>query len=219
MKRRRCWSNGEADVWCLDVSMSLSDCDRPFFSEEEVARAARFAHDADRQRYLVARHALRGLLAEATGLRSEHLVFGRGPQGKPFLAGQAGWHFSFSRRRSLALVGISRVREIGVDIEMVDDVTDPAALAGQVCSASEQAQLARVASIDRATAFATCWTRKEASLKAVGVGLSVDPATIDVGLSRAPRYVRVAAPTGEVCVRVESFAVTAHCAGALAVGL
>jgi 4'-phosphopantetheinyl transferase len=214
--RRLCWSSGDAVVWCIDLLPPLPQGCGATLSDTERERAARFAHDADRESYLAAHHALRGLLAEITGARPGALVFGHGPQGKPFLVDHPDWHFSFSRRRSLALVGISKAGEIGVDVEMVGDVADPAALAEQVCSASERAQLAHVSSNDQAVAFATCWTRKEASLKAVGVGLSVDPSTIDVGLSRAPRYVRVAAPTGAVCVRVDSFMVHERSAGSIA---
>lgn len=216
--RRLCFESGDAQVWQLDLSLPGPQNPAAVLSEAELARAARFAHDADRETYLAARHALRRLLAEITGTPAGALVFGHGPQGKPFLANRPEWRFSFSRRRGVALVAISKTREIGVDVEMVDDVKDPVTLALDVCSASEQEQLAHVPASGQAAAFATCWTRKEASLKAIGIGLSVDPATVDVGLDHAPRYVRVSASTGAMRVRVESFAVTARCAGALAVG-
>ena len=216
MKAVRCWANADAEVWRIDLAQSLPDCLMPQVSKDEVARAARFVHERDGRRYLEARRALRCVLAGATGLRIEDLTFGRGPHGKPYLVGHTGWRFSLSRRIDVALVGISAGPEIGVDVEPVGNVRDLEAMVEQVCSANERDLWTRHPVPERPTAFATCWTRKEACLKAVGIGLSVEPSAIDVGLDRAVRHVRVPALTGEVLVRVESFAVDAGLIGSIA---
>lgn len=216
MKAVRCWADADAEVWRIDVSQALPDRSMQQLSEDEVARAARFVHERDSRRFLGSRYALRCILAEVTGLRVEDVAFGRGPHGKPFMMGHAGWRFSLSRRMDVALVGISAGCEIGVDIEPVDNVQDLEVMAEQVCSANERVQWGRCPATDRAAAFATCWTRKEASLKAVGVGLSVDPVAVDVGLASAPALVYVPVPTGSVQVRVGSFAVDLGWIGAIA---
>lgn len=216
MKAVRCWSDADAEVWCIDVSQPLAAGEMQQLSEDELARAARFVQERDSRRYLGSRHALRCMLAGVTGLRVEDIAFGRGPHGKPFMVGHAGWRFSLSRRIDVALVGISAGREIGVDVEPVGNLQGLEATAELVCSANERGQWARCPAPDRAAAFATCWTRKEASLKAAGIGLSVDPATIDVGLGCAPVLVQMLAPMGEVVVRVESFAVDVGYVGSIA---
>jgi 4'-phosphopantetheinyl transferase len=217
MRPIRCWSGADTVVWRVDVSQPLSECALQQLSGDEVARAGRFVHERDRNRYLAGRHALRRLLADVAGMPAEQVAFGRGRHGKPFLVGRTGWHFSFSRRGGDALVGISSRHEIGVDLESIGTAQDAQALAEYVCSANEREQWARCPAADRASAFATCWTRKEASLKAVGVGLSVDPAVVDVGFSCVRRAVRIAAPTGESWAAVESFRLDAGYAGSLAV--
>ena len=216
MKAVRCWSDADAEVWCIDVSQPLAAGEMQQLSEDELARAARFVQERDSRRYLGSRHALRCMLAGVTGLRVEDIAIGRGPHGKPFMVGHAGWRFSLSRRIDVALVGISVGREIGVDVEPVGNVQDMEAMVQQVCSANERDLWTRRPEPGRPTAFATCWTRKEACLKAVGMGLSVEPSAIDVGLDRAVRHVKVPALMGEVLVRVESFAVDAGLIGSIA---
>ena len=79
-------------------------------------------------------------------------------------------HFSLSHSGGLALLGVA-ARPVGVDIERV-----PARqMAEDVASAlhpAEQDELAALPAASRAAAFARCWTRKEARLKATGEGVS-----------------------------------------------
>ena len=98
MKAVRCWSDADAEVWCIDVSQPLAAGEMQQLSEDELARAARFVQERDSRRYLGSRHALRCMLAGVTGLRVEDIAIGRGPHGKPFMVGHAGWRFSLSRR-------------------------------------------------------------------------------------------------------------------------
>ncbi|MFG2780543.1 4'-phosphopantetheinyl transferase family protein [Streptomyces prunicolor] len=79
-------------------------------------------------------------------------------------------HFSLSRSGGPALLGLA-ARPLGVDVERVPEPR-PARDAAWSLHPVERAELARAAPGSRAAAFARCWTRKEAYMKATGEGLS-----------------------------------------------
>lgn len=66
---------------------------------------------------------------------------------------------------------------VGVDVELVGPAQEPA---WNMLSPREQAALRRHPAEDRWPAFLALWTAKEAYLKAIGLGLSREPRTIDV---------------------------------------
>lgn len=140
-------------------------------SVEEQARAARFRSEADRLRFALTRAALRSLLGAATGRAPEALVLTMGPHGKPCLANADGPFFNVSHSGSLALIGISRQRPIGVDIEWTRDITDMHGIAEAYFSAREHRALVALAPGEQKRAFFAIWTGKEALLKALGTGI------------------------------------------------
>jgi 4'-phosphopantetheinyl transferase len=80
----------------------------------------------------------------------------------------------------VALVAIACGREIGVDVELLRPGTDSWALSSHALTQSERARLEALPGDRRSGAFLSMWTRKEALLKAVGVGLAVDPRLIEL---------------------------------------
>ncbi len=141
-------------------------------SIEERERAARFASAEDRLRFALTRAALRHSLGAATGRAPESLVFGAGPFGKPCLADADGLFFNVSHSGSLALIGLSRRRPIGVDIERMRDLPDLLDLAEACFSARDYRALAGLPPRARESAFYAIWTGKEAILKALGTGIA-----------------------------------------------
>lgn len=101
--------------------------------------------------------------------------FSYGPYGKPYLSG-AGPYFNISHTRSFLCVAIGGDREIGVDIEemLENDILGAATAA---FGEARAAQLSALTPHDRRVAFYTQWTRTEALVKAMGVGLGAIKAT------------------------------------------
>jgi 4'-phosphopantetheinyl transferase len=161
-----------ADLWRIAL-------DRPapgaaaLLSEDERARAARYAFERDRARFVAGRAALRTLLAAYAGRPAQALTFALGAHGKPSLPG--GPPFSFSNSQGAALCAVGGGRELGVDLERLRDVPDAAAVARSAFTPAELAAW-RAAGGDGRAAFLRIWTRKEAVLKALGLGLGADPA-------------------------------------------
>ena len=77
----------------MPIVLTLADCDAwlpeafaPFLSADERARAARFHHAPDRDRFVVRRGLLRRLLGERLGIDPASVPLAPGPAGKPSLS-------------------------------------------------------------------------------------------------------------------------------------
>jgi 4'-phosphopantetheinyl transferase len=170
-------------LWRIDLRLPLPEAALADLSSDELARARRLRGGALARRYLGAHWALRCLIAEPAGRAPSALAFETGRHGKPRLRGGEGPGFSLSRRGDVAVLAIGEARaEIGVDVELDLLDGDPLALAEDVFTSSERRVLAGLASVDRPAAFLRGWTRKEACLKALGCGLTLDPRQVEVGL-------------------------------------
>jgi 4'-phosphopantetheinyl transferase len=174
----------EIHIWTIRLDDGARD--RPTecetLSPEELERAGRYRFEHDRVRFIVARSALRLLLAGYLGIEPASLRIVSGRRGKPELApGASSWlRFNISRSEGLAVFAIGRNRQLGVDVERVRTDMDFEPLVDRVLSVAERGALDQLAPADRRRAFYRCWTRKEAYLKALGVGLSVAPHEVDV---------------------------------------
>ena len=132
------------------------------------------------KRSLVSHVALRLVLGELTGTAPESLRFerrcghcGGAGHGKPHLAGRPDLDFNLSHSGELALIAVTRGRRVGVDVERVRPRTDVLAIARGSLSTREHQAIESLGTDDaRRTAFFRCWTRKEAYLKGLGVGLA-----------------------------------------------
>lgn len=160
-------------------------------SEEECARAASFRFPVDRQRFVASHIALRQALCEYTGLHHAALQLATGSFGKPSLSGHTRTQFSLSHSQGLAFIAIGGRGPLGADIELLRPVPDAAILAAEHFTRSEQEALAALPAHERDQAFLTCWTRKEACLKAIGVGLLVSSQSFEVGLAPDRRSVEI----------------------------
>lgn len=194
------WWGRIGDVESLDAAWG-------WLSDEERRRGERFHRPRDARAFVLRRAFLRGVLAGYVGCTPAEVEVVAGPFGKPRLAcGPTGLAFSASSRGGLALVGVASGAEIGVDLEewpspLVSGAEEIARLARQVATEGERARLLARPAAELPRAFLALWTRKEAYLKALGTGLSREPATVEVGWSagegpRDARWLEVVAPAG-----------------------
>jgi 4'-phosphopantetheinyl transferase len=178
---------GEVHVWRapLEPPAHLLQRLEATLAGDERARAARFRMPVHRGRYVAGRGILRVLLGAYLGLRPEELRFAYTPHDKPYLPDQehtGGLRFNLSNAEDLALVAFARGRRLGVDLENLKPMPDALSIATRFFSAPENQAFATVPEAERERAFFTCWTRKEAFVKAVGEGLSMPLDRFDVTL-------------------------------------
>jgi 4'-phosphopantetheinyl transferase len=164
--------------------------ERSLLSADELARERRYRHDADRVNFVLGRTLVRRLLRPAASLGSESLV--RSQHGKPFYPG--GPHFNLAHADGHVACAICRTAEIGVDVETRASIGDPRALIPALAHPAERALLESCPDQALATLFRRCWTRKEAALKAVGIGLTADLPSLNTGLLEASPVVFAPGP-------------------------
>ena len=144
-------------------------------SAEEVARAERLTRLDDRRRFIAARSLLRRILADVLGLVDDPegtaLRLGCSPAGKPFLMDDPQLHFNVSHSDDLAVIAVTRVGEVGIDVERQRAIGDGESIAQLVFDEAERMALLTCPTAERDSVFTRMWTRKEALLKAVGVGI------------------------------------------------
>ncbi|HEY3919480.1 MAG TPA: 4'-phosphopantetheinyl transferase superfamily protein [Stellaceae bacterium] len=157
----------------LDVPPATEEAARALLSAEERARADRFVFARDRRRHTIAHAAMRVLLSAYTGSAPGDIRFATLAHGKPVLETHTGLHFNLSHSGERALLGVTTLAEIGVDIEFRRVVADRDAIARSYFAAGEYRALEGLASDLRDLGFFLCWTRKEAYVKAVGDGISL----------------------------------------------
>lgn len=154
---------------------------RQILSPDERERADRFHFEADRRRCVIRRGYLRLLLSGILDLPANGLQFEYDEFGKPRLISMQGrLQFSLSYSGELILIAIAMGRAVGIDVERIRTDLDLDGIAARFFSANECKILASLAGPGRYEAFFTCWTRKEAYLKAMGVGLSLPLDQFDV---------------------------------------
>jgi 4'-phosphopantetheinyl transferase len=101
-------------------------------------------------------------------------------EGKPRLAEPANLWFSLSHASRYSLIVFSRAGEVGCDFENRLSPLDSWQLRYVALHPDERSFIKEMPAELRPEAFARCWTRKEALLKAQGTGFRVDPTLIDV---------------------------------------
>ena len=151
-------------------------------SADERDRAARFRFDRDRARYVVGRGLLRSLLGHYVDRHGAELRFTYGDQRKPALVGE-GPQFNLAHSGATALFAFSSAMEVGIDVELMRTDFAATEIPERFFSPREVAALRALPEEAQAQAFLTCWTRKEAFLKARGDGLMLALDSFDVTLA------------------------------------
>jgi 4'-phosphopantetheinyl transferase len=176
-------TEGEAHIWQVDFAR-LAPQQAEFsalLSPGEQARAQAFPTEQQWTRYICRRGLLRHLLGAYTGRDPQSLTFDYGPYGRPTLAEAPSLSFNVSHSGDLLVMAFVLRRAVGVDVERIRPVEDVDALARRILTAAEQRHFFSLSADARLSAFFAYWTLKEAIAKALGSGLSLPAAQIEVG--------------------------------------
>jgi 4'-phosphopantetheinyl transferase len=175
----------EVHVWRTTLGMAGSGFAQllRLLSPDERERAFRFHFEIDQQRGVIGRGYLRLLLGRILDLPAESLRFESNEFGKPRLATKPRLlQFNVSHSGELILIAIARRRAVGVDVERIRTDLELDSIAARFFSANECKILGSLVGPARYEAFFACWTRKEAYVKATGLGLSLALDQFDVSL-------------------------------------
>ncbi len=203
-------------VWLVDLDSGLGPDDVEVaepgpdslgvLTDDERARSARFVRARDRRRFARCRAALRQILGGLLRESPPSLRFRTTGHGKPELdlesMGMEGGdvraavRFNVSHSSHLALIGVCRGRELGVDIERIKPLAEADRIVASFFSPTECAEFTAIPEHLKPLAFFRGWTRKEAVLKGFGSGLAGLSAHYETGFGTAelPAYFIPAAP-------------------------
>lgn len=166
----------------------------------EQDRAMRFRFDHDRERFTLGHGLLRSLLGRYLQRDGSLIRLARGPFGKPYLERKA-LRFNLSDTKDAVLIAFAMDLEIGADIETMARDVDHRAVSEHYFTAPEIQSIAHAEHLPAEGAsggkrrFLELWTRKEAVLKASGVGIMDDL-----------KALRVDAPHNTMTIAHEAFA-------------
>jgi 4'-phosphopantetheinyl transferase len=160
---------------------------------EELSKANRYLRPADRLRFIVSRGMLRVLLAQYLEMEPGDIAILTGKNGKPHVQRQGEGTrigFNVSHSRNGIVYAFIEEGEIGIDVEDVSQLPDLDKIIPYVFSDQEMLEFKSLPEDMKVDAFFTCWTRKEAYIKARGVGLGIPLQQINTSfLSASPQLI------------------------------
>ncbi|MFJ2008313.1 4'-phosphopantetheinyl transferase family protein [Streptomyces chartreusis] len=191
-------------VWFWDIGDAVDLEDLQLLSPAEQARARKLRVPGKAAEFVTSRATVRTILADLLKTPVDAIEMGRRPcpdcgspnQGPPLVLRPPNslW-ISVSHTAGQGAFAVA-LHPVGIDIERIEHRA-VGLLAPIVLTANENMFVgARTTANARVKAFHRCWTRKEAVLKAAGVGLAADLTSFDVQPSR--RGDRPAPVTGTV---------------------
>ncbi len=167
----------EIHVWRASLNLLPIQTERleQILSDDELKRAYRFIFKKDRIRFIVGRGLLRTILGSYLKKGPHQLRFNYTQNGKPELIDENSdeyLNFNVSYSNELILYAVSLNRRIGVDIEYIRPDFADEQIVESFFSKQETEKFLSLPENIRKEAFFTCWTRKEAYLKATGEGIA-----------------------------------------------
>lgn len=144
-----------------------------WLSATEREHAERYRRLGDGIRYRATRVLVRGVLSGLLGKGAAELDFVEGAHGRPALRpGTGALDFNASRSRSWVALVVTSGAPCGVDVEDVSRQADVLAI-GRAFAPAERSLLESAQGEERRRRFFALWTLKEATLKALGTGLTL----------------------------------------------
>ncbi len=188
-------------VWSANVDdpgvrLALAEIE---LGDDEVRCAQQFVDVRTAARFRYRRAFRRIVLGRVMGRKPASVRFSAGRFGKPAISDSSGEiEFSASHSVGQAWVAVGLCGPVGLDVQVHISLTD--SLEGMVgmLAEPERRKLEVLPEMERIRAFFETWVRKEAVLKAVGVGLSRELASFDVptDLQAVPGWVDLGFPAG-----------------------
>lgn len=185
-------SQSEIHIWRVDLDCVNYNAEKHFslLSSEEVKHCNQFVFLRDRYRYQVTHGMKRIILASYLDCDPQCLCFEAGKYGKPAITSlhnSLNIQFNISHSHNIILMAMTIENTLGIDIEYHLKKISIDNLSEFLFSPMEkQTFLALKSQPEKTEAFFRYWTRKEAYLKAKGIGLIADLSNISVDMHALP---------------------------------
>lgn len=115
------------------------------------------------------RQATRRILAPLIDVADSNIKFNMGDKGKPYLENDRALYFSVSHSHDVSMVAVTRVADVGVDVEQVRAIPRAEEILRRFFSHEELASI--LSDDNRDLRFVEAWTRGEARVKVRGASV------------------------------------------------
>lgn len=160
------------DLWRIHVPDHLENIEKDLdlLPGEERDKSESFVKSEDRNRYILGKIYARKLLANYLKTEPHTLGFRFSDQKKPILENYPMMNFNISHSGDYIIIGFANRWSVGVDIELMNTHVD---LYNMIinCMSSTEVSVILNSEMPRQM-FYKYWTRKEALLKGIGIGLT-----------------------------------------------
>ncbi|MGZ5008844.1 MAG: 4'-phosphopantetheinyl transferase family protein [Methylobacter sp.] len=141
--------------------------------EAERAHAGRMKNDLLHKRYVEVHGRLRSILAQALDQAPERIAIKKTGHGKPYLADRPELAFNLSHSADTMVLALGLNCRLGVDIEYCKSRGSLAGLVDKCFAGEEIEYWHKLPETQKTIEFYRFWTRKEAFVKAIGLGIGL----------------------------------------------
>lgn len=162
------------NIWTINTEDCVADLESYYWEldEQERARVDSFRFQSDQQRFVISHFALRDILSTCLCVPLKSIQYSYNAFGKPSVYGtRREIHFNLSHSGALAVVAVSHMAPVGIDIEHIVDNDDYLSIAERLFSPLEYREIVGLPKDLGLTLFYEAWVRREAIGKAMGKGL------------------------------------------------
>lgn len=178
----------EIHLWHTDAFV-YEDVYFNFLSDKEKKEANEITRPTIKEAFIRNKYLMRIVLSKYIKKRPEEIVVFRNKYGKPFINSDIS--FNVSHSKNAFVIALQRQAALGIDIEYICPKAEEAGMLSQIATDAEQKTYTAFTLDTRSRFFHRLWSRKEACIKAVGKGFSMDPKLISVWPDNALRQVIV----------------------------
>jgi phosphopantetheinyl transferase len=223
--------NNEVHIWLIeyDNTKNFNIWSTETLSKGEVDRVKRFKHIEVAKAWAFFHSALRDILSRYVGFSAVNIKFSLDNRQKPYLKNltDSPVYFNLSHSGNVALLAVTGLAPIGIDIEVSKEIQDADGVAKRFFSEYENAQLRKFNKDQFMHNFYRIWTSKEAVIKANGWGMSASLDSFDVLVEKtsgwfSPVMRNLLADTGVYWVKQltqQLFPLKSECAAAVCLNI
>lgn len=160
----------EVHLWRIRLNLplvELSHLEKKLTAKEKM-KASKYLHQKDRNSFIIGQACTKKLVAQYLNIEVSQVIFQIGMNGKPYIPIHHKLHFNLSHSGEWVFIAFGS-QELGIDLEKIagNFITDSLL---EQCFHSNELKVIKE-SCDPTAEFFKFWTRKEAFLKATGIGI------------------------------------------------
>ena len=158
------------DIWNIDITAKSVNTGALLckLCPSELLQVESIRHPQQQHRFTISHAAMRDILSRYSNMPAADIPITRDQHGKPRLDHL---YFNLSHSRDQALLAVCNNREIGIDIEYINQKRKILGIAQRFFSAQEFIWLQSQQPSQQIETFFHIWCMKEAYLKGIGLGL------------------------------------------------